>query len=113
MPAFEVIGPLPDAEVLIKWQRSECGVQCHAWCKDPFIALLFVSGQSNRPTSEWPASVDKKTLLFVANFQLQSEQEWVVLRFLNGDAGHVRLRGDVPEQSLALGVTITFESEET
>jgi hypothetical protein len=109
MPAFDIIGPLPPAEVLVRWQLVEGGAACRAWCKDPFIALLFVSGQSNRPTSERPAGVDKETLKFVAEFRLQSEQEWAVLRFLNGDFGMVQLQAGVPVRTLALGVEITFE----
>ncbi len=109
MPSFNVIGPLPPAEVLIKWRRIENGVECEAWCTDPFIALLFVSGRSERPTSERPATVDKGTLEFVAEFRLESELEWAVLRFLNGDFGMVQLHGGVPEQTLVMGVTVTFE----
>lgn len=108
-PAFDAIGPLPPAEVLVKWQHAQDGAACRAECKDPFIALLFVSDQSDRPTSERPAGVDKKTLLFVAAFQLQSDQQWAVLRFLNGDFGLVQLQAGVPVRTLALGVEITFE----
>ncbi len=109
MSSFDVIGPLPPAEVLVKWQRSEDGVVCRAECSHPFIALLFVSGSSHRPTSERPAEVDKETLTFVASFRLQSELEWAVLRFLNGDFGQVQVREGVPGRMLALGVEITFE----
>lgn len=109
MPAFDVIGPLPPAEVLVKWQRSEDGVKCIAECIHPFIALTFVSGSSHKPLSERPAGVDKETLIFVSSFRLQSELEWAVLRFLNGDFGLVQLQAGVPVRTLALGVEITFE----